>query len=610
MRLFTLSLTTVLLLPGTLLASPSAQAAAGCSTTSPALGATVTCTSAGTETITVPSGTGSVTITAIGGGGGGGSASGATGGQGGAGAVVTATLQVTGGVVAVVVGDTQAGVYNGGGYSLVQVPGSPSVPLVIAGGGGGGGFGGPGTGGAGGSGAASGTASGGNGQTTGVGYGGQGGGAGTGGAGGAGDSSRHGSGGQNWDLGGAGGLGYGGSGGQGGSGWGGGGGGGADAYPGPYAGGGAGGSYVAAHLQIGNATYAAATSGAGVGGAGGVNTYGSPGAAGSVTLTFNAAPTISSVTPATGPVLGGISVYIDGTNLDHVTGVGFGPNAGTITFVTSTRVTAVVPSGYGNVDITVSGTDGSATAAGAFTYDSPAITSVTPSSGPTTGGTSIYIDGTNLLYVNAVTVGGSAATITATTDTRVTATVPASGTAGAKDVVVTDAGTRSATAVGAFTYTSVDNGGSGGGTSAGSTPAASPSPSPVSPTSTTAGSPLESATTDTVIPTQPTIPGLALPTRIKTKGRTVLVPHRLFTEQGLPVTARATVTSPVQARNADARESTKGARIVTKKSGRIVVVANGAKAFTVRLVLTAPGTASAEPYESRHVWRVPKTKSR
>jgi hypothetical protein len=74
----------------------------------------------------------------------------------------------------------------------------------------------------------------------------------------------------------------------------------------------------------------------------------------------------------------------------------------------------------------------------------PAISSVSPSSGPSVGGTSVTITGTNLTGATAVNFGGSAASnITVNSDTQITATSPAG--AGTVDVAVTTPGGTSAT---------------------------------------------------------------------------------------------------------------------------------------------------------------------
>ena len=90
---------------------------------------------------------------------------------------------------------------------------------------------------------------------------------------------------------------------------------------------------------------------------------------------------------------------------------------------------------------------------GACGVTAPIISSVTPSFGPAAGGTAITILGTSLSTVTSVTIGGVAATnVVVVSATVVTAVAPA-GTGGAKNVVVITPNS-SATAIGAFTYSS------------------------------------------------------------------------------------------------------------------------------------------------------------
>jgi hypothetical protein len=87
----------------------------------------------------------------------------------------------------------------------------------------------------------------------------------------------------------------------------------------------------------------------------------------------------------------------------------------------------------------------------AFENDPPTVTSITPATGTTAGGTAVTIVGTNLTGATAVTLGGTAATsVVVVNDTHITAVTPAK-TAGAKDVAVTTpAGTGTLT--NGFTY--------------------------------------------------------------------------------------------------------------------------------------------------------------
>ncbi|MFN3778955.1 MAG: IPT/TIG domain-containing protein [Brevundimonas aurantiaca] len=177
-----------------------------------------------------------------------------------------------------------------------------------------------------------------------------------------------------------------------------------------------------------------------------------PGGTGTLSNAFVyvAAPTITSVSPAAGPTVGGTSVTVTGTNLSSATGVAFGGVAGTITANTATSITVTAPAGAGVVDVAVTTAGGVATAVSGYAYAAaPTISGVSPNTGPETGGTTVTLTGINLTNASAVTFGGNAATITANTATSITATVPAG--AGSVGVAVTTAG-GTATAVNAYSY--------------------------------------------------------------------------------------------------------------------------------------------------------------
>ncbi len=86
----------------------------------------------------------------------------------------------------------------------------------------------------------------------------------------------------------------------------------------------------------------------------------------------------------------------------------------------------------------------------------PGIASMFPTSGPTTGGTSITISGHDFTGATAVKFGPTAASaqVTVDSETQITATVPPSAKPGPVDVsVTTAAGTSPFTAADQFTYT-------------------------------------------------------------------------------------------------------------------------------------------------------------
>ncbi len=134
---------------------------------------------------------------------------------------------------------------------------------------------------------------------------------------------------------------------------------------------------------------------------------------------YVAAPTVTGATvsgsTATGPTTGGTSVTITGTGFNAVTAVNFGTNQAATWTVSSsgTSLTTLSPAGApGAVDITVTGAGGiSATSTSdLFTYTTPPIVaptvkSISPITGPVTGGTMVTIVGTNLDNPTAIFFG-------------------------------------------------------------------------------------------------------------------------------------------------------------------------------------------------------------
>ena len=147
-----------------------------------------------------------------------------------------------------------------------------------------------------------------------------------------------------------------------------------------------------------------------------------------------------------------------GTNLTGATAVKFGSTAATnLTINSPTSITATAPAeSAGTVDITVTtpgGTSATSTA-DRYTYAAaPTVTSINPTSGPTAGGNSVTITGTNLAGATAVSFGSTTATsFTVNGATSITALDPAQS-AGTVDVTVTTPGGTSGTsAADRFTY--------------------------------------------------------------------------------------------------------------------------------------------------------------
>ena len=142
-------------------------------------------------------------------------------------------------------------------------------------------------------------------------------------------------------------------------------------------------------------------------------------------------PTVTGLAPVAGPATGGTEVTITGTNFSSTTAVTFGAaSAASFVVDSSTQIRATAPAGApGSVDVRVTNSGGQSanTAADDFTFvAAPAVTSVSPSSGPTGGGTAVTITGTNLSGASAVSFGGTpASSFTVDSATQITATAPA-----------------------------------------------------------------------------------------------------------------------------------------------------------------------------------------
>jgi hypothetical protein len=178
-----------------------------------------------------------------------------------------------------------------------------------------------------------------------------------------------------------------------------------------------------------------------------------------VNAVANPAPTIASILPTSGSIAGGTVITISGTGFLANATVKFGGVAATNVSVTSTSITATAPAhAAGKVDVVVTNSDTqSATLPQSFTYALPAPTviSVSPNSGPTTGGTPVTITGTNFQSGATVTFGTQAATdVVVVSATSITARTPLGPVSSplAVDVSVTNPDSTKGTATGAFTY--------------------------------------------------------------------------------------------------------------------------------------------------------------
>ena len=144
-------------------------------------------------------------------------------------------------------------------------------------------------------------------------------------------------------------------------------------------------------------------------------------------------PAVTSVSPDSGPKAGGTTVTITGTGFTGVTKVAFGAAVAASYVVDSdTEITAVSPAeraGVKNVFVTTRARrkKSAAVSGDRFTFFTPgpvvpAVTSVSPVSGPEAGGTTVTVTGTGFTGATEVAFGATnAASYVVDSDTQITA---------------------------------------------------------------------------------------------------------------------------------------------------------------------------------------------
>ena len=176
-------------------------------------------------------------------------------------------------------------------------------------------------------------------------------------------------------------------------------------------------------------------------------------------FTYVAPPSITSLDTTSGSVYGGTLVTISGRGLAAATEVDFGSNPATIISNTDGQIIVLSPEATGDspgpVDVTVTNAYGTGELyPSQFTYGlPPAVTSISPASGPAAGGTSVVISGDNLTNVIAVDFGGVASpTFSANADGTITAVSPPDAPSTVDITVVTYGGPSPTTLADQFTY--------------------------------------------------------------------------------------------------------------------------------------------------------------
>ena len=166
-------------------------------------------------------------------------------------------------------------------------------------------------------------------------------------------------------------------------------------------------------------------------------------------------PALTSVAPDNGPIGGGTTVTLTGSGFRAGMPVRFGGALAALVSVDpgGTSATAITPAhAAGTVDVTVTTPGGTGTATNGFNYvGSPALASVSPGEGPTTGGDTVTLTGLGFRAGMQVKFGGVPATgLVVGSATEATVTTPAHA-AGVVDVSVSTTG-GSGSLAGGYTF--------------------------------------------------------------------------------------------------------------------------------------------------------------
>src|SRR5262249_47525133 len=204
------------------------------------------------------------------------------------------------------------------------------------------------------------------------------------------------------------------------------------------------GGSAATSVVVMNATTITCTSPAGVGQVDVTVTDAGGTSAANANDKFSYTPSVTNVSPNSGPAAGGTPVTLTGTGFVSGATVAFGGNAATsVVVMNATTITCTSPAGTVGTTVDVIVTDAGGTSAAnandKSTYNNaPTVTNVSPNSGPAAGGTPVTLTGTGFVSGATVAFGGNAATsVVVMNATTITCTSPAG--VGQVDVIVTDA---------------------------------------------------------------------------------------------------------------------------------------------------------------------------
>lgn len=169
------------------------------------------------------------------------------------------------------------------------------------------------------------------------------------------------------------------------------------------------------------------------------------------------APTVTGITPAAGPLAGGVEVSLIGNNLLNPLRVTFGSIPATILSSTRTSITVLAPVRSAGAVEVVAATQGGYVLAGIFSYyDAPTITHVTPNVGYAGGGQSVTVSGSGFFGTPIVRLGdATAASVLVVSATQLRLVLPP-GKAGSTVSLTVSTQSGVAELSNAFTYVTID----------------------------------------------------------------------------------------------------------------------------------------------------------
>ena len=155
------------------------------------------------------------------------------------------------------------------------------------------------------------------------------------------------------------------------------------------------------------------------------------------------APAVKSVTPAAGPSAGGTAVTIEGSGFLPDAKVTIGGEASAVEFISESKLTARTGAHpAGKLEVVVSDKYGASTEGPSFTYEPPpppVVTSISPPSGPSEGGTLVTIEGSGFTPDVKVTIGGQATSVEFISETKLIVRTPPTAS-GSYEVLVSNEG--------------------------------------------------------------------------------------------------------------------------------------------------------------------------